>query len=262
MLVLAGCCGGIWLGSVAASAQGRGVPLAVAVASQLWLKPGVERPIEIRLVPIEAVPPQSVVVIRGVPAGMRFSEGRPFGEGVWVIPAARLPDLKVQTPGNVNSGGLLTIALTTLEGVAMAQAQVTVLSVPETKETAETSALRVERDIPVRLPPWTPEQNALPPAPKPVENRAELLLLLEKGKESMRLGNILHARQFYERAANTGLAEAAFALATTYDPRELPRMKGIAGVTPDPELARKWYQKASELGSPDASALLSDLGRR
>ena len=132
MLILAGCCGSAWFGPFSASAQGRGLPLVVAVAPQLWLKPGVETPIEIRLVPNEAVPPQSVLVIRGVPPGLRFSEGRLFGSGVWVLPAARLPDLKLQAPGDIISGGLLIISLTTLEGVAIAQAQVTVLSVPET----------------------------------------------------------------------------------------------------------------------------------
>jgi hypothetical protein len=260
MLILAGCCGSIWLGSLSVSAQGRKPSLAVAVAPQLWLKPGVEAPIEIRLVPSEAVPPQSIVVIRGVPPGLRFSEGRLFGNGVWVLPAARLPDLKLQAPGDISSGGLLIIALTTLEGVALAQAEVTVLSLPETKETARTTAtLPVERDK-LSAPPWMTEQSPVP-APKPIENRAELLLLLEKGKESIQQGNILHARQFYERAANKGLAEAALALASTYDPRELPRMRGVASVTPDPAMARKWYEKARELGSKDADAHLADLAR-
>ena len=232
----------------------------MTVVPQLWLKPGEETPLEIRLVPIEAVPPQSVVVIRGVPPGMRFSEGRPFGEGVWVISAARLPDLKLQTPGDISSGGLLTISLTTLDGAAIAQAYVTVLSVPEAKETARTTAtLPVERDKLSSLP-WMSEQSP-PPAPKPLDNRAELLKLLEKGRESMQLGNVLHARQFYERAANKGLAEAALALAATYDPRELPRMTSAAGVPPDPAMARKWYEKARELGSMDADAHLADLGR-
>jgi TPR repeat protein len=99
--------------------------------------------------------------------------------------------------------------------------------------------------------------------PKPTtEKRAEQLLLLEKGKESLGHGNILIARQFFERAANNGLAEAAFALAATYDPRELSRMAGGATVPPEPAVAVKWYERARELGSLDAAARLSGLARR
>jgi hypothetical protein len=267
MLLVASCGGSIWLGSLSVSAQGRQPALTIAVAPQLWLKPGVESPLDIRLIPLEAVPAQSVIVIRGVPPGMRFSEGRLFGDGVWLLPATRLPNLKLQTPGDTSSGGLLTISLTSLDGIAIAQAKVTVLSVPDAKETVgTTTALGTEREKSAGSPPWATEQSATPapatPEPKELENHVELILLLEKGKESLRQGNILHARQFYERAANKGLAEAALALAATYDPRELPRLKGIAGVVPDAALARKWYEKAMELGSTDAAARLSGLDRR
>jgi hypothetical protein len=262
MLIVAGCCGSIWLGSPSVSAQGRQSAITISVASQLWLKPGEETPFEIRLIPVDAVPPQSVIVIRGVPPGMRFSEGRAFADRVWFLPAARLPNLKLQAPSDASSGGLMTISLTSLDGVAIAQAKVTVLSVPKAKETiGTTAALPAEQEKSVGSPPWAKEQDAVP-APKELENRVDLVLLLEKGRESMRQGNILHARQFYERAANKGLAEAALALAATYDPRELPRMREVAGVTPDAALARKWYERARELGSPDAAARLSGLDRR
>ena len=106
------------------------------------------------------------------------------------------------------------------------------------------------------------EQVPPPPPKPPAENRADLLLLLEKGRENVRLGNVQIARQFYQRAAEKGLAEAAFALAITYDPQELARMKGVAGVLPDIRLAKKWYEKARELGSPEAAARLSALERQ
>ena len=82
------------------------------------------------------------------------------------------------------------------------------------------------------------------PAKATKELPPELLSLLQKGRESLRQGNMLVARQFYQRAAEKGLAEAAFALAATYDARELSRMKGIADVPADAALARKWYEKA------------------
>jgi hypothetical protein len=272
-LLLAGCGAGFWLAQADLAAQGRKPAPTLVVASQLWLKPGTETPLEVRAVPGEAVPPSSVIVIRGVPEGMRFSEGRQFGAGVWVLPAVRLPSLKLHTPTDITSGGTLTIILTGLDGVALAQTQITVISLPPGKKepAAPTLAMPVtpppppQNDTPTASTAASEPKAAPPPPPAPKAapaNRAELLMLLDKGKESLRHGNILIARQFFERAATKGLAEAALALATTYDPRELPRMTGGADVFPDAAIARKWYEKARELGSPDAAARLSELGRR
>jgi TPR repeat protein len=37
-------------------------------------------------------------------------------------------------------------------------------------------------------------------------------------------------------------------------------MTDAVGLTPDPELAKKWYEKARELGAPEAAARLARLG--
>jgi TPR repeat protein len=196
---------------------------------------------------------------------MRFSEGRSFGPGVWVVPVTRLANLKLHTPAG-NTGGMLSLALTSLEGTALAEARTTVISAPPSSEATQTTASAsavTDPETVAALPPReAPKQGRAPPAPSlPAGNRADLLLLLDKGHESLRLGNILIARQFYLRAADKGLAEGALALATTYDPRELAGMKGATGVRPDPDMARKWYEKARELGSPEAAARLSGLSR-
>ena len=48
------------------------------------------------------------------------------------------------------------------------------------------------------------------------------------------------------RAADGGLARGALLLAWTYDKNEFARLR-IQGVTPNPDLADKWYQRAREL---------------
>ncbi len=221
-----------------------------------------ESKLEISVAPDDAIPPRSVIVIRGVPASLQLSGGRPFGPGVWVVPAARTMTIKLQMPLDARVGGVLSVALTTLEGVSIAEAHITLVTAPPQENAAKTSSPPSGRDDTPTSATQAIEQQA-PPAPKlTAENRAELLMLLEKGKASFRDGNILHARQFYQRAAEKGLAEAALALAATYDPGELSRMKGVVGVVPDAQLARKWYEKARQLGSPEADARLSQLGRR
>ena len=74
----------------------------------------------------------------------------------------------------------------------------------------------------------------------------------------MELGNIAQARQFYQRAAQMGLARGALMLGATYDARELARLRAI-GVVPNPAEARRWYERALELGAPEAQARLAAL---
>lgn len=262
-LILAGCGVSLCLASPQVSAQGRKSSPTINVSPQLRLSPGMENKLEISFAPGDAIPPSSVVVIRGVPPDLRLSEGRPFGPGVWVVPATQIMTIKLQMPLEARVGGVLTIALTTLEGVSMAEAHITLLTTPPSRENAGKAASPpAGRDDTPTSATIASEQQPSPSPPKlSTENRAQLLLLLEKGKDSYRLGNILHARQFYLRAAEKGLAEAAFALAATYDPGELSRMKAV-GVAPDTGLARKWYEKAKQLGSPEAAARLSALSRQ
>jgi len=54
------------------------------------------------------------------------------------------------------------------------------------------------------------------------------------------------------------LAEAALALAATYDPFVLRELK-VYGFTPDAAMARVWYEKARDLGSPAAPRRLEML---
>ena len=90
-------------------------------------------------------------------------------------------------------------------------------------------------------------------------DRDGALKLHARGEEQLGRGNIYAARQFFERAAEVGLAESALALAATYDAAELARLK-VMGLKPEPGEARKWYEKARELGAPEAEARLRRLG--
>jgi TPR repeat protein len=56
--------------------------------------------------------------------------------------------------------------------------------------------------------------------------------------------------------ANSGIADAALALAATYDPRHLAQHK-LIGVVGDETKAHDWYQRANELGSVEAGRILA-----
>lgn len=90
----------------------------------------------------------------------------------------------------------------------------------------------------------------------------EALQLHALGLQRLEEGNVAAARSFFERAARAGLARSALALADTYDPEELRKLK-VIGLQPDVDLARKWYETAYELGAiGEAAERLQRLGAR
>jgi hypothetical protein len=96
-----------------------------------------------------------------------------------------------------------------------------------------------------------------PPLPRRIDPD-ELAALMKRAKGLMDVGDIASARLLLERAAGAHEAKAALLLAQTYDPAVLgtPDMRSI---TPDPAMARRWYQKAAELGSAEAQQRLAQM---
>jgi len=86
----------------------------------------------------------------------------------------------------------------------------------------------------------------------------ELAALLKRAKSMLAIGDITSARLLLERAADAQEADAALMLAGTYDPLVLGT-QDMRSITPDPAMARLWYQKAALLGSSDAKRRLSQI---
>jgi len=102
------------------------------------------------------------------------------------------------------------------------------------------------------------------PAPQPAAPAArrmdpdEVAGLLKRAKSLLAVGDFVSARLLLERAADAQEAEAALMLGTTYDPQVVGN-RDMRSITPDPAMARQWYQKAATLGSADAKRRLSQL---
>jgi hypothetical protein len=207
----------------------------------LRVSPGAEAALRIDVVSDEPIPHQTMLIILGLPSGIRLSHGRLFGPGVWVVPQKDLARLKIRVPADATHGSALTVALTTIDGSRLATTRIALLidgsdsGAREQKPSTGLNSGKAE----------------LTKAFSPAE-RALAILLLEKANTYMEAGNVILARQLYQGAAERGLAEGALALARTYDQSEMARIKNLVGVQPDPKLAAKWYQKAKDLGSPQA----------
>jgi hypothetical protein len=110
-----------------------------------------------------------------------------------------------------------------------------------------------------------PQLAAAPqPAPASPEHSAlrlddrEIAALLLRGEAFIANRDLASARLVLQRAAEAGSANAAMALASTFDPLVIQSLGAVSG-QPDLARARKWYQKAIELGSTTASQQLAKL---
>jgi TPR repeat protein len=74
----------------------------------------------------------------------------------------------------------------------------------------------------------------------------------------LELGDIPAARLVLRRAAEAGNSEAAFMLASTFDPNVL-RELGVIGFPPELGQALAWYEKASAFGLEKAKRSIERL---
>jgi hypothetical protein len=208
----------------------------------------------IRVGPAGALAKNSFIRIRGLPPMAALSDGHSISPGTWAVPLVALPTLTIILPAGMKGESTVAVSLVAVDGDLLAEAtMVLAISVP--------AAVAPQVSAPAGAgPPALPA--ALPAAspPSPAE-RERALGLHTKGMEQLERGNVQAARKFFERATEAGLAQSAVALAGTYDPDELAKMK-IVGLRPDAAVARKWYEKARELGAAEASERLRRLGVR
>jgi TPR repeat protein len=67
-----------------------------------------------------------------------------------------------------------------------------------------------------------------------------------EGLAALAKGDVAEARREFRRLADRGMAEAALALGSTYDPINADHV-GLASAEADPEQTKHWYRRAIEL---------------
>jgi len=259
------------LGSAQAWAQASARP-GITVAATISAEPAGETAFGIRVGPADAVPRNSFLRVRGLPPMAALSEGHSIAPGTWAVSLAALPDLRIMLPAGAAGRSEIVITLVGVDGSVLAEANATL---------AIAAARQLERGQPRRDatgPPNTatilragaplqpPPEDADPrgPAPPPTvtpQDRERAQRLLNKGDAQLEEGNVSAARLLYERAAEAGLAQAAMALAATFDAAEFTRLK-LRGIDADPKEARRWYERARQLGAADAEERLRRIGGR
>ena len=89
-------------------------------------------------------------------------------------------------------------------------------------------------------------------------DRDELAFLVRRGESFISSGDLAAARLMLQRAAEAGDVHAALTLASTYDPNTIQKL-GIQGLAADEAMARLWYERAAQFGSPEAPRRLQQL---
>jgi hypothetical protein len=209
----------------------------------------------------------AALVLTGLPVGWSISAGLPLGTDNWLLSASELTDAAIRPPRGF--AGAIDLAVEVRladDSVAdRLSLHLTWVEVPKTTtEIAPAQATAVaapvgkgSTDIPPRE---TPNSQATSAPLRPLD-RDEIAGLRKRGEEFMAAGNVGLARLTLQRAAEAGDPQAAFALATTYDPILLETRR-VIGVVPDIAMARAWYEKAKEFGSTDAALRLELFANR
>jgi hypothetical protein len=173
-------------------------------------------------------------------------------------PRQAAPSAVASTPAMVAGPALATAAapLPSRDEIAVAlrtahQSQPADVQPPATAAAAAAAAPVAM--APVAMAPAAPAA----PAARRMDSE-ELASLMTRAKALLASGDISPARLLLERAAQANEASAALMLAQTYDPTVLGT-QDIRNITPDPAMARSWYQRAAQLGSADAQRRLSQL---
>ena len=240
-------------------AQRRDAP-RIIVAPMIRAEPASQASLTIQVGPPEALPDNSFLRLRGFPTSVSLTEGHAIAPGAWAIPLFGLSNLKAVVPAGVSGRAEITISLVSADGNTLAE---TSTEFAISARTPPRKLAPPRQPLPSGgLPPaTTPLRKAAPPPPGPSgEARAQAERMLSLGDKHLEQGNIGAARSFLQRAADAGLADAALKLGATYDPAELAGIDALA-VTPDLKEARTWYERARDLGAPEAERRLGRLGR-
>jgi hypothetical protein len=213
---------------------------------------------------------QSYIQISGLPASVTISQGKKAEAGSWVVQLSALEQLKINAPAGLPARSEFIIALVAGDGTVLEKRTIALHVTPAVVAARTDKKVDDAQAPPVASVPAPGQVSNDPPDRKSVapvrpaptrEERAQAQRLVSQGERHLAQGNISIARLYFLRAAEMGLPTAALKMAETHDPSALVGVN-VHGLVPDPIEARKWYERALELGVPEAEARLQRLGRR
>jgi hypothetical protein len=238
------------------------------IKQQLSGAPGEEVPLRLDL-PAQQAQGEATgtgfVRILGLPP--TFSLNRGFAaRGAWAVSLSEASALTLSAPANFEGTLLLTVELVQDDSAEPQrwQVQITLVQKPGASPIPPAMAALA----PVSPAGTAAVSPAAPQQPKAAESigsmkaaqplRAAARAQMDRGKQLLQENDVAAARLVFKRLAESGVAEAAFAMAQTYDPEFLKTIP-TAGLQPDMAQARKWYERAAVMGDAAAATRFGEL---
>jgi hypothetical protein len=198
-------------------------------------EPGQPLPINVQI-PDITEGAYNFLMFRYLPEEFKLSVGFRV-EDRWVVSLADVDDLTLTSPNDYSGRFELEVRL-------------------RIGRTSMSEPITIPVDIRSPAAEPAPLASAAPAAPSVSPAVEDTMMQRAEGWIEKR--DIPAARLLYIYLAERGSARGAHALAQTYDPAYLRRV-GAAGLQPDIEQAKRWYQRAAELGNRDAEDRLRVL---
>lgn len=200
--------------------------------------------------------------LSGLPKSAYLTAGARLNDSDWQLAAADAVGVKLVVPRtDAPSFKVGVTALESKSGEMVAPPQEMTIAI--TGATVVPASAPPETAVKVSAPGANSEAATSIPAPSQQQAAAgpasEAQNLIGKGDILLKSGDLVMARQFYERAFAEGArAAAALGTAKTFDPVVYAQLK-VQGLQPDPQQALEWYERAKAEGSPDAGPAIDAL---
>lgn len=227
---------------------------------------GAPLPLRIAL-PENAADTYSFLMFRKLPANFELSSG--FGATTyWAVSLHDAGKLRIVPPADFAGSFELEVLLVRAIGSDPERRLVTVEFTPPTATVTAADPAGNDKlltaiapgEVTAALPqPVNPQDGEGGARPLPAKEMTQAQrAMMVRGDRYMNQGDVAAARLIYYSLARQNFADAALALARTYDPEILSAL-AVRGLRPDIAEARAWYEKARDLGSPHAAQRLATL---
>lgn len=251
----------------------------LSIAEEIRLVDGQPHPFDVTVLPANTAPSGSWITILTLGAPLSFSSGAPYDDKIWKLSPSELAGVTVTAQLGPQREWAVVVGLLDAAGAVLASATTFVVVEPAPRAQPAARIAETPAFAPQPRPSEAVETESREPIGAGGERRSpearpasgqdrdqgqhrgqgeasdQLALaarLFARGEQQLAQGNIAVAREFFKRAADEGLPEAALMMGDTFDAEELTR-RGAVGIRPDPAQAKRWYEKARELGAITAA---------
>ena len=212
----------------------------------------------------------SFLMFRGLPPKVTLSAGFRLKES-WAVSLRDLDNLTIETPAEFQGAFNLEVLLIKGRDTPAESRVISVEIVSQDTQPPSTASINQSAPGPQLLTaaPRTPDAER-PPVTKRSQQQlqarstipaAEEQAMMQRAEGLLRNKDVASARLLFEHLAKNGSAKAALAMGKTFDPAFFRTIEA-AGLKPDVEKARDWYNQAADLGDQEAPSRLSALASR